>query len=160
MARKFCPSCNKLNAGSATRCRCGYAFAASTIRQARRTTKRCPACQQEQPRLLQVCGCGHEFGDIHEVREQLEERVRIGWSYIALGTTALLVCTGITIATSGIWIIGAFCGVTLIARGFATRADARWQLRDIQAAARALPSAKVVRTPQGQPAAQAGPDGR
>jgi hypothetical protein len=146
VARKFCPSCNKLNAGSATRCACGHAFAASTIVKARRTTKRCPACQREQPRLLQVCGCGHEFGDVREVRQELEERVRIGWSYVALGATVLLVCTLIImIATSGMWIIGAFVGVTLVIRGFLTRADARSQLRDIEMAAGALPSAKVIR---------------
>jgi hypothetical protein len=145
VARKFCPECNKLNAGSATQCACGHAFAASTIVKARRTTKPCPACQQEQPRLLQVCGCGHEFGDIREVREDLQEQVRIGWSYVALGATALLVCTGIMIVSSGTWLIGAFGGVAVLVRGFLTRAEARSQLSDIDRAAGALPSAKVVR---------------
>jgi hypothetical protein len=145
VARKFCPECNKLNAGSAAHCPCGHVFAASTIVKARRTTKRCPACQQEQPRLLHVCGCGHEFGDIRAVREELEEQVRIGWSYVALGATAFVICTGIMIVTSGMWIIGMFGSVGLLVRGFVTRADARSALSDIQKAAGALPSAKVIR---------------
>lgn len=145
MARKFCPSCNKLNGGSATQCACGHSFAASTIVKARRTTKRCPACQQEQPRLLQVCGCGHEFDDVRAVREELQERVRIGWSYVALGATTLLVCTAIAIATSFLWLFGAFGGVGLVVRGFLARADARAQLHEIRTAAGALPTAKVIR---------------
>jgi hypothetical protein len=144
VARKFCPSCNKLNAGSAARCACGHAFDVSTIVK-QRTTKRCPECRQDQPLLLQVCGCGHEFDDIREVREELQERVRIGWSYIALGATVLALCTGIMVVTSLTWIIGSFGGAFLMARGFSTRADARAQLSDIEKAARALPSAKVVR---------------
>jgi hypothetical protein len=144
-SRKVCPTCKKLNAGSTTACVCGHVFAASTIVKAFRTTKRCPACQEEQPLLLQVCGCGHEFVDIREAREQLEERVRIGWSYVAIGATLLLACTGIMIATSGAWLFGSFGGVMLLGRGIVTRGDARSQLRAIQTAAGALPSAKVLR---------------
>jgi hypothetical protein len=51
----------------------------------------------------------------------------------------------IMIATSGIWLIGPFGGVTLLARGIVTRAAARSQLREIQTATHALPSAKVLR---------------
>ena len=142
--------------GSATRCRCGHEFAASTIVK-RPTTKRCPGCQREQPRLLEVCGCGHEFADVRELREALEERARIGWSYVALGATALLVCTGIMIATSGMWLIGVFGGVMLVVRGFVTRADARAQLRDVRAEAGMLPGARVVR--QGTDTGNAAPDG-
>jgi hypothetical protein len=69
MARKICPACKKLNAGSATQCRCGHEFAASTIVERQRTTKRCPSCQLPQPRLLEICGCGHEFAEIRELRE-------------------------------------------------------------------------------------------
>jgi uncharacterized membrane protein len=79
------------------------------------------------------------------VRAQLEERVRVGWSYVAIGATVLLVSTAIMIATSGVWLVGAFFGATLIARGLAARSDARAQLREIRTAAGALPGAKVVR---------------
>lgn len=110
-----------------------------------RTTKRCPGCQQEQPQLLHVCGCGHEFCDIRAVREELEEQVRVGWSYVAIGATILLVCAAITIATSGLWIIGAMASVAVLVRGFVIRADARAHLRDIRGATGALPSAKIIR---------------
>lgn len=145
VARKFCPDCNKLHGGSATHCECGHGFAASTIVKARRSTKRCPACQQERPILLHVCGCGYEFGDVRVLREELQEQVRIGWSEVALGATALLVCTVIMIATSGLWIIGVGAGVIFIVRGLLTRADACAQLTGIERAAGALPSARVVR---------------
>ena len=147
MARKFCPACNKLNAGSATRCHCGHEFAASTIVQPR-TSKHCPECKREQPLLLEVCGCGHRFEDVRELREELEERVRMGWSYVALGVTLFAIGTGIMIATSFLWMFAAFGGVALAGRGFATRADARAELRALRAVAGVLPSAKVVRRPE------------
>jgi hypothetical protein len=144
VARKFCPSCNKLNGGSATQCACGHSFAVSTI-ATRPTTKRCPACQNEQPMLLQVCGCGHEFDDVRALREALQERVRVGWSYIALGAAALMACAAIAIGISLLWLFGAFGGIGLVVRGFSVRADARAQLSEIRTAARALPTAKVIR---------------
>ena len=38
----------------------------------------------------------------------------MGWSYVALGATVLMVCTVIMIATSGMWLIGSFAGVVAI----------------------------------------------
>ena len=143
MARKICSACRRLNAGSATQCRCGHEFAASTIMEPRRTKKRCPGCRLDQPLLLEVCGCGHEFADVRELREQLEDRVRVGWSYVALGATVLSVSTAIVIATSGMWLIGAFAGVGLVARGITTRGDARARLRDVRTAAGTLPRAEI-----------------
>jgi len=143
MARKFCPACNKLNGGSATRCRCGHEFAASTIVQPR-TTKHCPSCKREQPLLLEVCGCGHSFDDVRELREELEESVRMGWSYVVLGVLLFAIGIGIMIATSLIWLAASFGGVALAVKGFFARADARAELRALRAAAGVLPSAKVV----------------
>ena len=147
MARKFCPACNKLNAGSASQCRCGHAFAASTIVHPR-TTKQCPACKREQPLLLEVCGCGHGFDDVRELREELEERVRIGWSYAALGFIVFAIATAIMVATNLIWIAASFGGVGLACRGLFMRADARAELRTLRAVAGVLPSAKLVRRPE------------
>src|SRR5260221_13379147 len=104
MARKLCPSCNKLTGGSSKQCSCGHVFATSSI-VTPPTTKHCPACNEEQPIMLETCSCGHEFADIHELRAQLEDRARVGWAYVAFGGTALLVCIMIMIATTGLWIV-------------------------------------------------------
>jgi hypothetical protein len=94
--------------------------------------------------LLHICGCGHEFIDVRAMSEELQEQVRIGWSYVAMGATALLACAAIAIATSAMWFIGTCAGVALILRGFMTRADARSQLSHIRKAAGALPRVNVV----------------
>jgi hypothetical protein len=133
-----------LNAGSAKQCVCGHAFADATIVKAR-TTKRCPACREEQPVLLLACGCGHEFDDIREGLEELEAQVRMGWSYVALGVTVFLLAIGLLFVTQGLWItLGWFGGVALAARGISMRAGARAELREIRGATLALPSARVV----------------
>ena len=145
MARKLCPACNKLNAGSATSCACGHAFATESIVPACRTTKECPACRTEQPKLLARCGCGHEFTDIVELREEQVSRVHLGWIYIGLGTVLLAACIGITIVTSGTWVVFSFGGLLLAFRGLMIRTDARATVRAIDGATGELPSAKVQR---------------
>gem|GEM_PF-6336687 len=50
MARKFCSVCKHLNGGRAVDCVCGHVFAASTI-VVPKTTKTCPTCLPEQPKL-------------------------------------------------------------------------------------------------------------
>ena len=145
MARKLCPACNKLNAGSARECVCGHTFAEASIVAARRTTKRCPACRAELPRLMQRCGCGHEFEDILELRQQLVSRIHAGWSYLAVGTLVVGACVAIMMTTSMMWILGLIGGVVLMLRGLMTRADARSALRSINKAVGELPSAKVHR---------------
>jgi len=145
MARKLCPSCNKLTGGSTKECSCGHVFAASSIVKPR-TTKLCPKCKQELPRLLERCGCGYEFADIREARAFLEDRARVGWAYVAIGATVIFACTLVMIATSGAFLIGSVTGIILVVRGFITRSDARAQLRSIRIAKGVLPSAKVVET--------------
>lgn len=145
VARKFCPACNKLNAGSAAQCPCGQAFEATSIVAARRTTKGCPACRQDLPRLMQFCLCGHEFEDVRELRGELEEQVRIGWSNVALGTIGLVILVALMFYTSFLLVLGCLGCAALAVRGVLTRSEALTQLRAIDTAVSALPLAKVVR---------------
>jgi hypothetical protein len=145
VARKFCPACNKLNAGSAAQCTCGQTFEAKAIVASRRTTKDCPACRQDLPRLTQFCLCGHEFEDVRELRGELEEQVRIGWSNVALGVIGLAIFVALMFYTSFLLMLGCFGCAALAVRGVLTRSDALTQLRAIDTAVSALPLAKIVR---------------
>ena len=64
---------------------------------------------------------------------------------MVIGLVVLVVCAAIALSTSGLWILGLFAGVILAVRGLMMRSDARAGLRDIDAAAGTLPSAKVRR---------------
>ena len=147
MARKFCPKCKRMNAGSAKTCDCGYTFASSEMvapKPMAQMRKRCPGCGSQQPLLLEKCGCGYEFANVVELREELVSRVHVAWSYVALGAALLGVSVVISIASSGKWIVFSVGGVMLVVRGFLRRADARAALRQIDAAAGSLPPAKIV----------------
>jgi hypothetical protein len=95
--------------------------------------------------LLETCECGHVFEDVRELREQLEDRVRVGWSLIALGVLALGGCIAIVFITSAKFILGLIGGSILLARGVIARGDARAQLDQIRSSTVTLPTAKVLR---------------
>ena len=146
MARKVCPACKKLNGGSAVTCsRCGVAFDSSTVVSASRPTmRRCPGCKTQSNPLLYTCGCGHVFEDVQEFRDQLEDRVRVGWSYFVLGMLGFVACVALTILTSGafaiLWIGGGF----LAARGLMIRRAAKLSLNEMRKVNDGLPSVRVV----------------
>jgi len=146
MARKICPACKHLNGGSATSCSsCDQPFdPASVVAAGRPTTRRCPGCSAEVPRALETCACGHTFTDVREHREHLEDRVRVGWSYMALGAALLGASAVLTIATSGSFIIVLVGGPLLIGRGFVVRRHAKADLTELRAVGQ-LPTASVVR---------------
>ena len=146
MARKIRPACKHLNGGSATACsNCDHAFdPASVVPAGRPKTRRCPACAVEVPRTLETCECGHTFTDVREQREHLEDRVRVGWSYIVLGAALVGGSAILTIATSGSFIFVLAGGPILIARGFVTRRHAKAELAELRMVGQ-LPTASVVR---------------
>jgi hypothetical protein len=146
MARKICPTCKWLNGGSAAECsQCGQLFDSESIVPAGRPkTRRCSKCDVEVSRLAETCICGHTFDDVRELREQAEDRVRVGWSFIALGLLGLIACTFLMIWTSGVFLILWGGGAALIARGIVTRNHAKADLVEIRNARAKLPAAKVV----------------
>src|SRR5262245_27491591 len=133
MARKVCPACKNLNGGSAVTCSsCGHAFDSSTVVSAwRPTMRRCPGCKTQNNPLLYTCGCGHVFEDVQEFREQLEDRVRVGWSYFVLGVLAFVACAALTILTSGAFVLLWTGGGFLAARGLMIRRAAKLRLDEM-----------------------------
>lgn len=134
-----------MNGGSAKECsQCGAAFDASSIVPASRTTRRCPKCEIEVRKLAETCVCGHVFADVRELREQLEDRVRVGWSHIVLGLLGLGASIVLLLLTSGIVIL--LCGgsAALTARGIVTRRHAKADLAELRGARMELPVAKIV----------------
>jgi hypothetical protein len=139
-----------MNAGSAKECsKCGAAFDAASIvapTRMREMHRACPECGTDVPRLTETCVCGHVFADVRELREQLEERARIGAAQIVIGAFGLAGCTALMIVSYGVFGIFWFGGGVLIARGIAMRKRAKVGLAQIRTSTRAeLPAAKVVR---------------
>jgi hypothetical protein len=150
MARKLCPACRWMNAGSAKECsRCGAAFDAASMvapTRPREMLHPCPQCAIEVARLTETCVCGHVFSDVRELREQLEHRASVGTSQIVIGAFGLAGCTALMIVSYGVFGIFWFGGGALIARGIATRKHAKASLAEIRTSSRGeLPAAKVVR---------------
>ena len=94
--------------------------------------------------MLETCACGHTFSDVREQREHLEDRVRVGWSYMALGAALIGGSAILTIVTSGSFIIVLAAGPILVARGFVTRRHAKAELAELRMVGQ-LPTATIVR---------------
>jgi hypothetical protein len=84
------------------------------------------------------------FADIVELRAELVGRIHVAWSYLVIGVVVLGACVGIAIATSGTWLLGLVGGVVVALRGLMLRADAKAELRDVDAAAGVLPRATIA----------------
>jgi hypothetical protein len=139
-----------MNAGSAKECsQCGAAFDAASIvgpTRMREMLRACPQCGLEVPRLTETCVCGHVFENVRELREQLEDRARVGTAQIVIGAFGIAGCTALMIVSYGAFGIFWFGGGALIARGIAARKHAKASLAQIRTSTRAeLPEAKVVR---------------
>jgi hypothetical protein len=140
-----------MNAGSAKECsQCGAAFDAASIvapTRMREMLRACPRCAEEVPRLTETCVCGHVFDNVRELRERLEDRLRIGTSQLVVGAVGLVGVTVAAIAMSGAFFIVWLGGGVLIARGIATRKNAKASLAQIRTSRRGeLPAATVIRS--------------
>ena len=145
MARKLCPACRRMNAGSATTCTsCGQAFDPSSIVSPVRL-KTCPACAAKSRLALERCGCGHVFEDVQELRAELTDRVHVGWSYVVLGLVFSAGYTGLMLAISVRWILPYALGLWLIVRGLRMRTHALHELDKIEGATAEPPRAQLVR---------------
>lgn len=143
MARKVCPSCKKLNAGSAAACSsCGQAFNAASIVK-RTKPKQCPLCGTGNPQSAHTCHCGYHFDENpDEIRERLRDRSHAGTAMMIFGIVGVagflvmrvyanLISWGVMVAS-----------VSLGAKGLHVRAVARGHLRELDKSA--LPAAKIV----------------
>jgi hypothetical protein len=86
----------------------------SALVASRRASKTCPSCQQDQPRLRDICPCGHEFKDIVTLRSNLLGRVHVSLAWTAVALLLLTLCATVALVTSsGTWIVWLVGGVTL-----------------------------------------------
>jgi hypothetical protein len=146
VARKVCPSCKKLNAGSATTCACGHEFATSSI-VLPKEPKVCPACGRGNAQTARQCRCGLDFTlPPDELRETLQAQVVNGWILAAIGPF------GIAAGVGGILVGFVRTGFLLCAtsiasalKGLRMRSLARAGQRELAAAHPPLPVAVVVR---------------
>jgi hypothetical protein len=144
MARKFCPACNKLKAGSATECECGHVFDAASI-VAVAAPKICPHCGAGNPQKAHTCHCGRHFDlDDHETRAVMVRRRNRGqWMFFTgLVTLGLDIASYVFGGPSTMWLI--LLPAFLISNGLRMVVGASRDLREHDAQPR-LPQATVRR---------------
>jgi hypothetical protein len=149
MARKLCPACKVVNAGSATQCRCGHAFDVSTM-VVSKPVRRCPLCGlvADSPGAAS-CRCGYDFDSAPStVRPQIELRKKYGWIWIFTGISCVVLSVGVLFVQVLLGGLTAIFGAYLIAKGMSTLSWTRSLLRDLDAEARQLPAARVVSDPK------------
>ena len=150
MARKLCPACKKVNAGSATACSCGHTFPAESI-VLPQEGKRCPVCGTGNPRAAATCHCGFHFDDNpDEVRGLLEGRAVTG--LILLIAAPFGIATGVGVILVGLLKMGmalAAFSITGALKGVVMRQNARRGLRELAISHPPLPAARVVTKREG-----------